>query len=190
MITGEHAVIRSAEPDDAFALWQLYDPSVPRAFLLGPSREVMIPTIDEVREMLGRRDIVMGTFFAVEDKTGEVCGCCVLRGSKSESDYAEIVLVFGNDEHYASNLAEEVFQFILRTAFIDKKMNKLQSHCISSERAYRAFLVERGFESDGVQRDMVYTKGQYFNLESLTLFREEGLKRLKEPLHEAEASTA
>lgn len=190
MITGEHAVIRSAEPDDAFALWQLYDPAIPRAFLLGPSREIMIPTIDEVREMLGRRDIVLGTFFAIEDKTGEVCGCCVLRGSKSESDYAEIVMVFGDDRLYESDLAEEVFQFILRTAFVEKRMNKLQSHCICTELAYRAFLAQRGFESDGVQRDMIYTKGRYYDLESLSLFRAEGLKRLKEPLHEAEASTA
>lgn len=190
MITGEHVVIRSAEPDDAFALWRLYDPSYPRAFLLGPAREIMIPTIDELREMLGRRDLVMGTFFAVEDKTGELCGCCVLRGTKSESEYAEAVLVFGKDETYASPHAEEVFQFILRTAFIDKKLNKLQAHCMATERAYREFLVDRAFKSDGVQRDMVYTQGRYFDLESLTLFRDEGIKQLKEPLHEAEASTA
>ena len=190
MITGEHAVIRSAEPDDAFALWRLYDPAHPRSFLLGPGREIMIPTIDELREMLGRRDIVQGAFFAVEDKTGEVCGCCVLRGGKTESEYAEVVIVFGDDTYYASPIAEEVFQFVLRTALIEKKLNKLQAHCLSTEQPYRAFLDKRGFTSDGVQRDMVYTKGRYFDLESLTLFRDEGAKRLKEPAHEANASTA
>ncbi len=190
MITGDFAVIRSAEPDDAFALWRLYDPGHPRSFLLGPAREVMIPTIDELREMLGRRDIVQGAFFAVEDTTGEVCGCCVLRGAKSEAGYAEMVLVFGDDRHYETPLAEEVFQFILRTALVEKKLNKLQAHCIVTEQAYRKFLAERGFTSDGIQRDMVYTKGRYFDLESLTLFSDEGLKRLKEPEYEPDASTA
>jgi hypothetical protein len=61
---------------------------------------------------------------------------------------------------------------------------------MATERAYREFLVDRAFKSDGVQRDMVYTQGRYFDLESLTLFRDEGIKQLKEPLHEAEASTA
>jgi len=190
MITGEYAIIRSAEPDDAFALWRLYDPARPRSFLLGPGREVMIPTIDELREMLGRRDIVQGAFFAVEDKTGEVRGCCVLRGGKTESEYAEMVLVFGDDSDYGSPIAEEVFQFILRSALIDKKLNKIQAHCLSTEVTYREFLRAHGFTSDGIQRDMVYTKGRYFDLESLTLFRDEGANRLKEPAHEAATSTA
>ena len=178
MITGEHAVIRSAEPDDAPALWQLYDPSRPRSFLLGPQREIMIPTVDELREMLGRRDLVQGTFFAVEDKQGLVCGCCVLRGAKFESEYAEMVVAFGKDDEYVTPLAEEVFQFLLHMAFIEKKLNKLQAHCLCTETAYRDFLTARGFESDGVQRDMVYTRGRYFDLESFTVFRAGGLARL------------
>jgi RimJ/RimL family protein N-acetyltransferase len=150
----------------------------------------MIPTIDELREMLGRRDIVQGAFFAIEDKTGEVCGCCVFRGAKTESEYAEMVVAFGDDAYYALPMAEEVFQFLLRTALIEKKLNKLQAHCLSTEVSYRQFLEQRGFVSDGIQRDMVYTKGRYFDLESLTLFRDEGAKRLKEPAYDAEASTA
>jgi RimJ/RimL family protein N-acetyltransferase len=173
MIIGQHTVIRSAEPDDAIALWRLYDPDRPRAFLLGPAREVLIPTIDELREMLGRRDVVQGTFFVIEDTVGEVRGCCVLRGARLESEFAEIVIVFGSDDYYASPPAEEVFRFLARSAFIDKKLNKMCAHCLSAEESYRAFLIRHGFNSDGVQRDMVYTKGRYFDLESLSLFQQD-----------------
>lgn len=127
--------------------------------------------MDELREMLGRRDVVQGTFFVIEDTIGEVRGCCVLRGARLEAEFAEIVIVFGNDDYYASPLAEEVFRFLARNAFVDKKLNKMCAHCLSAEEPYRRLLVAHGFRSDGVQRDMVYTKGRYFDLESLSLFQ-------------------
>ena len=171
MISGIHTVIRSAEPDDAEAMWRLYDPKRPRSFLLGPTREVMIPTQDEMREMLGRRDVVQGSFFTIEDHAGVVRGCCVLRGAKMESEFAEIVVALDDDAAYETPLADEVIAYLEKVGFVDKKLNKLVAHCLSNETNYRAYLVRHGFVSDGVQRQMVFTKGQYFDLESLSLFR-------------------
>ncbi|HRI87124.1 MAG TPA: GNAT family protein [Candidatus Hydrogenedentes bacterium] len=170
MISGKYTIIRSAEPDDAYAMWRLYDPSRPRSFLLGPSREVMIPTQDEMREMLARRDVIQGSFFAIEDRAGEVLGCCVLRGAKAESDFAEVVVALTDESSYDSPVADEVYEFLKKLGFVDKKLNKLVAHCLCNETGYRAFLVRHGFTSDGIQREMVYTKGRYFDLESLSLF--------------------
>lgn len=170
MITGKYTVIRSAEPDDAVAMWRLYDPMRPRSFLLGPTREVMIPTQDEMREMLGRRDVVQGSFFTIEDRAGEVRGCCVLRGAKTESEFAEVVVALDDDAAYESPLADEAMAFLEKTGFVDRKLNKLVAHCLSNETYYRAYLARHGFASDGVQRQMVYTRGRYFDLESLSLF--------------------
>lgn len=170
MISGTYTVIRSAEADDATAMWRLYDPKRPRSFLLGPTREIMIPTHDEMREILGRRDVVQGSFFTIEDLAGEIRGCCVLRGAKSESEFAEVVVALDDDAAYATPLADEAIAFIERLGFVDKKLNKLVGHCLSTETHYRAYLVRHGFVSDGIQRKMVYTQGQYFDLESLSLF--------------------
>jgi RimJ/RimL family protein N-acetyltransferase len=170
MISGTYTVIRSAEADDAAAMWRLYDPKRPRSFLLGPTREVMIPTQDEMREILGRRDVVQGSFFTIEDRAGEIRGCCVLRGAKSESEFAEVVVALNNDDEYATPLADEVIAFLEKLGFVDKKLNKLVAHCLSNETQYRAYLARHGFLSDGIQRQMVYTRGQYFDLESLSLF--------------------
>lgn len=170
MITGTYTVIRSAEPDDAAAMWRLYDPRRPRSFLLGPTREVMIPTLDEMREMLGRRDVIQGSFFTIEDLAGEIRGCCVLRGAKMESEFAEIVVALDDDTAYDTPLADEVIAYIQKLGFVDKKLNKLVAHCLSNETHYRAYLLRHGFSSDGVQREMVYTQGRYFDLESLSLF--------------------
>lgn len=172
MITGTYTVIRSAEPDDANAMWRLYDPGRPRSFLLGPTREVMIPTQDEMREMLGRRDVVQGSFFTIEDRAGEIRGCCVLRGAKMESEFAEMVVALDNDDAYDTPLADEVIAFLEKTGFVDKKLNKLVAHCLSNETKYRAYLARHGFVSDGIQRQMVYTRGQYFDLESLSMFNQ------------------
>jgi len=170
MISGTYTVIRSAEADDAAAMWRLYDPKRPRSFLLGPTREVMIPTHDEMREILGRRDVVQGSFFTIEDLAGEIRGCCVMRGAKSESEFAEVVVALDDDAAYATPFADEVITFLEKTGFIDKKFNKLVAHCLSNETQYRAYLARHGFVSDGIQRQMVYTRGQYFDLESLSLF--------------------
>ncbi len=170
MISGKYTVIRSAEPDDAAPMWRLYDPKRPRSFLLGPTREVMIPTQDEMREMLGRRDVIQGSFFTIEDLAGEIRGCCVLRGAKMESEFAEIVVALDSDAAYDTPLADEVIAFIEKMGFVDKKLNKLVAHCLSNETQYRAYLARHGFVSDGIQRQMVYTKGRYFDLESLSLF--------------------
>ena len=123
-----------------------------------------------MREMLARRDVVQGSFFAVEDKAGDVCGCCVLRGAKMESEFAEIVVALADDSLYETALADEIFDFLAKLGFTEKKLNKLVAHCLSTEQRYRDYLARHGFISDGVQRQMVYTKGQYFDLESMSLF--------------------
>ncbi|MFA6242235.1 MAG: GNAT family protein [Candidatus Hydrogenedentales bacterium] len=190
MIVGEHSVIRAAEPDDAYSLIQLYDSEHPRSFLLGPAREVMTPTRDELREILIRRDLVAGTFLVVEDKQGDVQGAAVFRGAKLESEFAEVVLALARDEAYRSPLAHEVFLYLRRVAFVDKKLNKIVSHCLSTEEASRVFLLAHGFHSDGVQRDMTYARGRYYDLEAFSLFRKDVIHELEAELDESAAATS
>lgn len=172
MIAGEHTVIRAADIDDAPLLWQLYDRSSPRSFILGPAREVLIPSRDELQELLTRKDLVRGVFFIVEDKTGLLRGCCALRGASQEAFYCEMAATLVEEADYATPLADEVMAFLRNRAFNERKLNKVVGHCLTSEEGYRAYLVRHGFRSDGVQRRMVYTQGRYFDLESLSLFND------------------
>ncbi len=172
MIRGEHAVVRAADLDDAPSLWCLYDTSRPRSFLLGPAREVLVPTRDELEQLLARKDVHADIFFVVEDLTGEIRGGCLLRGGLQGSFYSEVALAFADDADYETPIAEEVFAFLRHRAFVERKANKIMAHCIETETEYRAFLDRQGFQSDGVQRDMVFTLGRYFDLESLSLFPE------------------
>ncbi|GMW02697.1 MAG: hypothetical protein AMXMBFR84_38330 [Candidatus Hydrogenedentota bacterium] len=171
MIALEHGIIRSSEPDDAYALWQLYDMSSPRSFLIGPSREIYIPTLDELREMLGRKDFLSGVFFVVENLQGDIRGCFVMRSAKMESAFAEMMLAMADESDYGQPLADEVFGFIAYGTFVEKKLNKIQTSCLTTEELYRAFLVRHGFVCDGIQRDMIYTHGRYYDLESHSLPR-------------------
>lgn len=174
MICGEHAVVRAADLDDAPSLWRLYDTSRPRSFLLGPAREVIVPTRDELEQLLARKDVHADVFFVIEDLTGQIHGGCLLRGGLHGSFYNEVAVAFADDADYRTPMADEVFTFLRHRAFVERKANKIMAHCIENETEYREFLDRQGFRSDGVQRDMVFTLGRYFDLESLSLFPESG----------------
>ena len=171
MITGEHAVIRTAVQDDAVALKRLYDPTHPRSAFLDRKRELLVPTIDELRQLLTRAEAKTGVFYTVEDRGGTIRGFAVLRGSTPEISSAELVVMLLDDADYATGLADEVCGFLLHRAFVQMGLNKMMAQCLDWERAYRDFLGARGFESDGVQRDVLFAQGRWYDLESLTLFR-------------------
>ncbi len=170
MITGEHAVIRTAEADDAYELKRLYDPFRPSSSMLDRARDMTIPTLDELRELLTRKDKQAGALYTVENKRGEIRGLCGIRGIHQDARYGELLLTLFSDEDFESPLADEVFDFLYERAFQEKRLNKMSAHCLEDEHALRNFLLRKGFQSNGVQRDVLFTRGEWLDLESLTLF--------------------
>lgn len=188
MITGDHAVIRSADPDDAVQLQRLYDSEPVRASLLDRKRELTIPTADELRELLGRKENAGGMLLTVEDKTGVIRGFCGLRPAGLDLAYGEIVLLLFDDGDYAVPLASETYEYLRTSAFVEKRFNKVVAHCLvrprttegvrgiplteelDGETAWRVFLLNQGFGCDGRQRDIMYAGGRWHSLESFSLF--------------------
>lgn len=170
MITGEHSVIRMAEPDDAYELKRLYDSPRPRSALLDRRREMSGMSVEEIREGLTRHERFGGFLYAVEDKEGLVRGFCTLRGVQVEMAYGEVVVILFEDEDYDSSLADEAYDYLHHNAFDIKRLNKVISHCLDSEEAYRRLLVRRGFKSNGMQREVVWAQGRWHGIEMLTLF--------------------
>lgn len=191
MITFEHCVIRRAEYDDAPYFQRLGEPGKPRAFLLDRKREVICPTADEVREMLGRKDAHSDAFFAVEDTDGEVRGFCALRGSTKEMLFAEIVVAFLAEADYASPLADEALEFLFNRGYGGQHLIKLMTHAIDgAETAMRDMYLRHGFESGGVQRDILYTNGRWHGIEALLRFRPDWKSELMRPAEHKEERTA
>jgi len=170
MISGTHTYIRSAEPDDAPVLFAAYDLERPRSCLLDGKREPLIPTRDELREVLGRKEAAQGTFYAVEDSAGRVRGFCGLRGVNPEACFGEVYFLLLDEEDYGRPLAGEVFAFVCGRAFARLGLHKVVAHALDSEVALRAFLVAHGFESGGIQREAVYARGRRHHLETFSLF--------------------
>ncbi|HOZ45017.1 MAG TPA: GNAT family N-acetyltransferase [Candidatus Hydrogenedentes bacterium] len=170
MIRGEHSVTRTADQDDALALKRLYASGRPRSALLDRKREFLVPTVDEIRELLAKKDLQQGAFYAVEDMAGDVRGFCSLRGAHPEVAYAELVLLLIDEADYATPLADEVYAYLRRRAFDHMQLNKLIAQCLECERGYRDLLIRHGFESAGIQRDVHYTGGRWYYLESFELF--------------------
>jgi len=171
MITAQHCFIRTADPDDALALERFYAPEKPRAAFLDRKRELLVPTFDELRELLSAKEAKAGVFYTVEDRAGTIRGFCSLRGAHPEVSHAEFVVVFADDADYDAPFADDVFEFLTDRAFVQLKLNKVLAQCLDSEAAFRAFLAARGFQSDGVQRDVLFAGGRWRRLESLSLFR-------------------
>ena len=172
MITSKHAQIRATEPDDAPALFALYDVRRPRAALLDQRREPLMPTLAELREMLGMKETVNNVFFTVEDRTGAIRGFCLLRGMNQETGFGEMSLLFHEAAILAQPLAEEALTFACTRGFERMRMNKMVSNCLDGETELRDFLLRHGFISDGVQRGVLFSQGRWHNLESLSLYRD------------------
>ncbi|HPO15870.1 MAG TPA: GNAT family protein [Candidatus Hydrogenedentes bacterium] len=174
MISTDHTFIRAADPDDAAFLKHLYTPQMPHSSLLDVRRELLVPTVEELREMLGHKDAVRGAFHAIEDKTGMIRGFCGIRGVNQEAGFAEIMLLFFEEGDYAGPMAGEALEFLCDLGFTRMRLGKVLAHCLDSETALRAFLVQKGFQSEGVQREVLYSQGRYLSLEALSLFPEVG----------------
>jgi len=169
VIKGAHSVIRSADPDDAGALKSVYDSQTPRSSLLDQRRELNPPTRDELREVMSQKEMGKAVFYTVEGRDGEICGFCCLRGLNPEAQFSEFVVIFLDETTFSTAMADEVFDFLSRLAFERMRNHKVVTHCLDSETEYRKFLISHGFESAGVQRDVVFSQGRWFNLEALTL---------------------
>jgi RimJ/RimL family protein N-acetyltransferase len=174
VIFGEHCVIRAAEPDDAPTLKRVYDLPKPRAAILDRRREPYQPTTDELRELLASKDLkLLGEYYAVEDKTGIIRGFCSLRAGRHDVFFGEMLLMFLDEMDLTGPIAAEAFAFLRNKAFAERRLTKIVAHCLDGEEALRTFLVANGFRSDGVSREMLFTRGRWFNNETLSLFASE-----------------
>ena len=165
VIAGQHTFIRGTELDDVPAFSRLYQAGTLRAGLLDARREPVLPTRDELRELLSRKEIADGGFYTVEDWAGEIQGFCTLRGVNSEARYAEFSLVLLDPALYATPLADEAAGFLYERAFVRAGLNKVA--LVTTQGGEADFLRAQGFESAGVQRDVVYAQGRWHALEAL-----------------------
>lgn len=169
MITLDNGYIRMAEPDDARTLWWLYFDGNPRAGLLDNRREPLIPTVDELRELLGRHEAAMGNLFAIENNVGEVAGFCNLRGMTQDTGFGDLAVMFHSDNTFQTTLADSVMHFVFERSFEKSQRKRIYASILSCESCLRDFLIRHGFESNGVQREVIYARGTWLDIESLSL---------------------
>jgi RimJ/RimL family protein N-acetyltransferase len=170
VIRGEHCVIRTADVDDAQVLKRLYDAEQPHAGLLDRKREVVSPTEDELREVLGRPERLT-YLHVVEDLEGWPRGVTTLRLAPHELHYAEATVIFAEEKDYAAPMADEALDFLQGLAFKRLKFNKIMVYSLNSEQGLKALLTRNGYRSNGVQREMVYTLGRWCDIETFSLFQ-------------------
>lgn len=168
MITGKYTYIRGTEQDDVPALSMLYGTETLRAGLLDARREPVMPTRDELRELVSRKEIADGGYYTVEDRQGRIRGFCSLRGANAEARYAEFSLLLLDPADFASPLTEEVAAFLYERAYIRSGLVKVVAYCLEGETELMAFLRDQGFESDGTQRDVVFSGGRWHALEAMS----------------------
>ncbi len=174
MITGKHSILRNADADDVHEFKALYKSGI-RSGLLNRRKEMIEPTLDEIREMLSVKDAKQKgmEFSAAESLDGKVLGFCSIRQAKVEPRYSTFILMLLDDAMYDTPFAEEVSDFLLREAFVRGKAPKVLAHCLDTQPHLRRFLVEHGFQSNGVLRGVIYSGGKWHDSETLTLFSQD-----------------
>ena len=174
MITCTHGVIRTVEPDDAWDMARLYDPRRPRASFMGRNREMILPTQDELREILRPADGRPQVYYAIEDTEGVIRGYCGLRTSGGEDvHYGDAVFFMHDEADLDAPLALEAWEWLKNKAFRTMLWRKMVAHILDCETAQRAWLLARGFESCGVQREVLYTGGRWVDAETLAMYNRE-----------------
>jgi RimJ/RimL family protein N-acetyltransferase len=164
VISSPHGFIRATEEDDSPFFFQLYDAAAPRFALLDQRREPLLPTMLEIRETLGSKEAGRSQSFTMEHPNGDVAGFMVLRGLNQESGYCELTPLLLNDADHDAPLTAWALGFILDRAFNIMRLRKLSAHTLCREAALRAFLDRHAFACDGVQREMVFSQGQWFDV--------------------------
>ncbi len=171
MITGVSGAIRTADLDDAAAIVEIANPPVARSIFFDVRREVQTPTFNDICEMLRSKELKRTPMYIVENEGGEVRGLFLLKGSNQSAFYSELVCAFIEPEDYRSPMAEEALEMIKHMAFVDHARHKILAQCLDCEEDFRGLLLHSGFALDGFQRQAVFARGRYNNLETYSLFR-------------------
>ncbi len=177
MISGAHGHIRQADADDAAALCACYRSGDLRASVLDGKREPLEPSLDELRETLGRPEVGPGLFYAAEDLQGCVRLFCALRRAPFEARFGEFVVFYGEESELEQPIAGEMMAFIHRRAFTEMNLRKLTAHCLTIEERLAQFLRSHGFVGQGIMREAYYARGRWHDFEALALLASDALER-------------
>lgn len=169
MITRDNCVLRFSEYDDATFLRNLYLTGEPKAALFDMRRELGMPTVNEIEEVLTKAEQSRAFLFTVEDLEGRRIGWCGLRGLNIESRFCELFIVFSSSAIYAGPIVSEVLETLLQRAFQQVGLQRVFVTVLDEETTYRARLIDSGFRSCGVQRDAFFGNGKWHDLETFEL---------------------
>lgn len=172
MIVSEKSLLRFSEPEDAIFYKTLYVEGGPKAALLDARREFAQPSLAEIQEILRKSEAARALLFTVEDREGRLRGWCGLRALSMEARYCELFLVFASEEDYAGRVAQEALAALLDRAFSQLNLDKVIATCLDVEEALHACLLQAGFLSCGVQREVLFSGGVWRGLDTLVLDRQ------------------
>jgi hypothetical protein len=167
-----HTTVRFCEPDDADFIRDLYYDGIPRAALLDGRREPMLPLRSEILEIIRKSEAARAMLFSIEDGTGILRAWSGLRGLNPDARFAELFLVFADEAGYDSLQADEALGYLLDRAFFQTDLGRVLVSCLESEKAWRQFLLRKGFSSCGIQRDIMCISGTWTGIETLELTAE------------------
>lgn len=171
MIKKTHAIIRNADRFDAKELLRFYLHKPIFASLLDTKREPLMPNLSELEELLQHKDTAQ-SFYAVENRIGDICGFVVLKGINPEVLFGEMMLLFENEVYEKEEvLIYEALEFIETRAFQQLHLRKLMTTCLDEEENLRNFLLNHSYQCEGCMREVLFTSGKWHNLETWAKFQ-------------------
>jgi len=173
---GELITLRQPKEDD----WQeivphMFDTRM-RFFF---TEEVEMPTdLEQYRknfiERLGKADY---TGFAIENNDGQHVGIANLFGIDERNGTFGPVGILINAHSRGRGYASAAYQLLGRYMFRERRMHKWNSGYIEGNTASAALHKKLGFEIEGLQRDMYFHDGRYWNQVICGITCEEFVKR-------------
>jgi RimJ/RimL family protein N-acetyltransferase len=128
-------------------------------------------------------------FGIVLSETGELVGCCGLRGIDGPNRSAELGILIGDSAQRNKSFGTEATRLLVRYAFEELNLNRVSLQVFADNARGIAAYGRAGFVEEGRCRQAVYRSGRYHDVLQFAILRDEWAEAATEAVAEARLSS-
>lgn len=165
--------LRKVVLDDAHDMYRYAnDPEVSR-YVLWDVHRTLADSLSFVRGIIDKYEMGQVAEWCVQEKsTSRMIGTCGFVHMDGEHSRAEIGYALGR-RSWGQGYASEAVQAVVKLAFAQLKLNRLEARCMLANAASRRVLEKAGLRHEGILRQHVRRGQQYFDVHLYAMLRED-----------------
>jgi [ribosomal protein S5]-alanine N-acetyltransferase len=107
--------------------------------------------------------------------TGELVGTADFVWWNLDHKKAEVGYCFAK-EHWNKGYASEALMVLIKFGFIFMDLHRIEARCFEENKASVRVMEKAGMSHEGLMRDMIFTKGRYWNINLYAILKDDFYK--------------